>query len=243
MGKVARQFGVWVVALAAPAWAAPPAEEMLQMLGSPEYARRQAASDALLADRTLADDALVSLYGAAKTGEQRHRLLAVARHNLLRSARLARNHKVGESGSIGIAHEGRISSTLPGLNRPAVMVVRTLPGFPAHERLRIGDLILAVDGRQLVENGRAALLRQEFPARIRSKKAGQTVRLSIFRDRRAFDVVLPLATGRALEEMYPQKIDYALAEPYRSQWMRLRARLEALEPPRRDLSNLESAGE
>ena len=243
MGKVVRQLVVWMVAVAAPAWAASSAEEILQMLGSPDYARRQAASDALLADRTLADDALVSLYGAARTREQRHRLLAVARHNLLRRARLARNHKKGEAGSIGIAHEGRISSSLPGLNRPAVMVVRTLPGFPAHERLRSGDLILAVDGHQLVENGRPAFLRQEFPVRIRSKKAGQTVRLSIFRNQRAFDVVLPLATGRALEEMYPQDIGYVLADPYRSQWMRLRARLEALEPPRRDLLNGESVGE
>ncbi len=186
-------------------------------------------------------NALVSMYGTAWIGEQCHRLLAVARHNLLRRMRFDGCHKVGESGLIGIAYEGWIFTSLPDLNRPAIMVVRTLSEFAAHERLRCGDLVLAVDGHQLVENSHPNRLSQEFSVLIGSKQAGKAIRLSIFRDQRILDVILPLAATRALEEMYLRKIGYDLAEPCRGQWMRLQSRLEALGPLRLDLFRRDEA--
>ena len=57
---------------------------ILEQLNHEDYAIRQRASSALLTDQKITSETIRQLYKRATTFEQRHRLMAAARHHLLR---------------------------------------------------------------------------------------------------------------------------------------------------------------
>ena len=114
-------------------------------LDNDHYAIRQLASRRLLADNSLSLDSIAQGYAAATTLEQKHRLMEVARHHFIRTIR--REVFAGEPlGSIGISIASVPAGSEPGLGKPAIRVLATLPGFPAYPLLQSGDLITAVNG-------------------------------------------------------------------------------------------------
>ena len=203
---------------------------ILARLDATGYDLRQAATVTVLALRSLAVHDLEALYTTAKTPEQRHRLLSAARHHLLRQLR-EKDEKSGR-GSLGIRHKLVAAKRLPHVRQPAFQVAYTLPGFPAHEVLSRGDLILALDGRRFEQH------HQALANQIRSKGPGQTVQLTILRDGKTIVVPVQLAGWNALQRMYPKAerqppsaTQPVLGEPYRSQWIRFHDKLVALGPP------------
>lgn len=217
--------------------AATPADEWLGRLGSTDYTDRQAATEQLLADQPRTEQAIITMYAAAQTHEQRHRLMTVARHQLLRRLRQQVFANKQGPGSIGVAHEVVSPTQLPLLNESAILVIKTLPGFPAHEVLRSGDVILAVVGEAPFTSHRQGVSTTDlFNLYIQKRGAGGTVRLKVYRDRHVITLDVPLASSTALTKMYPRDFNQALAEPFAGQWAKLRTRLEAQGPPRSDLA-------
>lgn len=205
-----------------------PTLQLLEQLGSAEYQLRQAATTRLLTDRTLTEDQIVSLYARAASPEQRHRLMAVAQHHLLRRLR-EQSFQAEGNGAIGTKPDALLATQLTHLGRPAIRVRDTMPGMPAYEELIPGDLILAVDGRDL--NGPVAdTIIKTFVNSIKAKPAGRTVRLTVLRSDRRLDVELRLANREALDKMYiskPNAISSQLTEPFARAWSKLRDRLLA----------------
>ena len=230
-----------LLASATPARAeAAPDRAVLDRLGAADHAARATATADLLADPSLSDRRIDGLYAAASTPEQRHRLLRIARHHLLRRLREAHFEPVGD-GSLGIRQSALLSRQLPQIRAPAIAVVSTLPGMPAHEKLRRGDLILAVGGQPLRDDHRGNTLNTSFVALVKRKRPGQPLHLRVLRDGGTIEVEVVLASRRALDGMYREMNvpvagaaippEPVLAEPFRSRWQQRRDQLLATGPP------------
>lgn len=201
------------------------AQDILDRLDHPEHDTRQAATAELLADETLNEDKLAALLRRSDTPEQRHRLMSVARHHVLRLAREAQ-FPDDSNAALGISHDAVQRTDEHGNRIGAVYVVMTLPGFPGHAALRPGDIITALDGEPLP----AGAAPDRFAAIIKSFDAGTQVTLTVHRDNQTFDAQVTLASAPALHAMY----DDAPFQPtfqYASLWRDARARLETEIPP------------
>ena len=209
-------------------------DEILKRLGSDEFATRQAMSAALLTDDTLTEETLAELYAAAQTVEQRHRLMDVARHHLYRSIRKKIDQPT-DKGSIGIRPDGLSAKYIPHVGRSAIVVVDTLPGFPAYGQLLPGDLLLTVDGRKLPQNAQERQLTAAFVNSIQAKHPGQLIRLAVRRGQTTKNVSLEMASLKALQSIYPQNrpIGLGLSEPVQHQWEEHRKRLLVLSKTRK----------
>ncbi|MEM8737184.1 MAG: PDZ domain-containing protein [Planctomycetota bacterium] len=232
---VASLLVVWSVG----ATAALDPEAVVAELEHPDYEVRQLATDRLLVDETLTPADFAALAEAAGSPESRHRLLGVARHHTLR--RLRRQVFPAD----GPASLGVSQPTVQNVNRDPnaatqVVILRVLPGFPAHGRLRPYDRVVALDGQAFHES--PGML---FSDHIRRYRAGQEVRLTVKRGGETLDVVTPLANSTALVAMYVQpRLD--LAPAFQRAWDRARetdyaallpaslARQNDSDPPARD---------
>ncbi|MAE65387.1 MAG: hypothetical protein CMJ18_14035 [Phycisphaeraceae bacterium] len=215
----------------------------LEALGSEKYEARTEATVRLLADTSISEDTIVQMYARATSVEQRERLLDIARHHLLRRLRIKLSPG-SEDGSIGIYPAPMPRQALRKLRQPAIQVRRTLPGFPAYERLQAGDLILEIDGRRLGQKANGPDLSIQFVQMIKAKKAGRRIRLSILRYDQPKTVIVELAGRSALEAIYPEHRMImrargqplpGLAAPAAVSWKRLHERLQAVAPPTRRL--------
>lgn len=197
---------------------------VLAALNDDDYPVRQAATQRLLAEDDLSPQTLDRLFAASRTPEQRHRLLRVARHHVIR--RLIEQHfgdQVGP-GSMGLSHHV-VSVTGPddSTERTGVMVVMTLPGFPAYAMLEPGDVIVDFAGQPIPERMSPA----QFQQMIRMHQAGEQIALTVMRHGKAIEVPFLLCQGQALSDVY-DTAGVTLNEPYRAQWARERARMQAL---------------
>ncbi len=198
---------------------------VLAQLDDDEYFVRQAATRRLLTDETLTQEDLDRLFLASESLEQRHRLLRVARHHLLRRMIAQRFNGPADPGSMGLSH---VVVHLPadedgGEPRAGVMAALTLPGFPAYALLEPGDVIIEFDGQPIP----GKMLGAAFPNMIRSRQAGQDIWLTVFRNGETERIRFRLGNGLALSEVYGTK-SVALNEPYRQAWQTQRARMEGL---------------
>ncbi|MEO1236257.1 MAG: PDZ domain-containing protein [Planctomycetota bacterium] len=175
----------------------PTPADLVADLGHPDYAVRQAATDALLIDPSLTPDELAALAPPDAGPEVRHRLLGVARHHFLRRLRLETFPADGPA-SLGVVQSAQNPTPTDQPDTPAyVLVTRVLPGFPATGRLRPFDRVLALDGRPLLPD-------QNFPELMRRYRAGQQVVVTVERADQTLDLAVPLANKAALVEMYAQ---------------------------------------
>jgi hypothetical protein len=199
--------------------------DLLAQLNDEDYLVRMDATHRLLADEGLSAEDLDRLFAASETPEQRHRLLRVARHHVIRRMIDQNFGELAGPGSMGLSHHAvRVTGPDGEADRTGVMVVMTLPGFPAYALLEPGDVIVNFAGEPIPERMSPS---QQFPNMIRKHQAGDTIELTVMRNGRPKPLRLKLCQGQALTQVYDRD-GVTLNEPYRSQWAGERVRLQAL---------------
>ncbi|MEM0913684.1 MAG: PDZ domain-containing protein [Planctomycetota bacterium] len=178
---------------------------VLDALDAPDYATREAATRALLTDPWRGLASLRRLWDRATTMEARHRLLSVIRHQFLVEQAEMMFPGVGR-GAIGVSH--RTLGDTPGPPAGA-QVVATLPGFPGHAHLRVGDVITAIEGRPLQAGEDVEVLSE----RVQQLEQGAVVSLSVWRGGVVREIAFPLGSMNALVAMYGGQ---GLGEPFAS---------------------------
>jgi C-terminal processing protease CtpA/Prc len=222
-------LGAGWLAGAATAAAASDASTMLERLDHADYHVRQHATRELLQDERLSLDDLVEWYARAQTPEQRHRLMNVAQHHVLRRAR-ERDERDGVAAAIGFSHEVVPQGVLPGVESGAVLIVATLPGFPGHAYLQPGDAIVAFNDQPLPVD----LSAEGFREVLRRFRPGQTVSLSVIREGERYRAELTLVGMDMLQRLYADEL--GLRQPYLGEWHAVRDRMRAAGPEQRVLT-------
>ncbi len=202
--------------------------QILDELGGDDYRARQSTTHALLANEALTQDDLDRLYAQSQTPEQRHRLLRVARHHAIRRMIRQRYTDQDGPGSMGLSHQVIPRKQALSEDQAGVLVVLTLPGFPAYALLEPGDLLIDFAGQPFPD----PLTPAGFQELIRGHKGGETIDLTVLRDGQTLDIRFRLEQGQALAEVY-DTTGMTLKPPYLGQWLKARQRMEALvtEPP------------
>lgn len=193
-----------------------PPSNFLEQLGSRDYETRVLATEQLLNSEQIDLDQLATMYQAADSPEQRHRLAHVARHHYLSAVR-QEGFRKPSGGALGIAHQAISHEQAPGVDGPAILVAETFPGFPAHGRLRVGDLLIGMNGEALpadLDINKAANL---FTATVSRQPAGAEVTLWVLRGRERHQVTLRLASHDALVSMY-QRNNVGLTADFELAW-------------------------
>lgn len=217
--------GACICVCSAVALAQDPSPEHLQLLDqlrSLDFAQREQATEALLADESLSVHTLKQLFVRSETSEQVNRLDRVARHHVLRRDWRSDAALSQGPGAVGVYH-GAAQSTAPGVSGGAVCVYRTMPGFPGHVYLRPGDLIVAVNGQPLVD---APQVHEMFVSLITAHRMGDTLTLDVIRDGHRLSVEMTLASKAALATLYPGTGDSAApAAAFNKRWLKVRKQL------------------
>ncbi|MEX0652730.1 MAG: PDZ domain-containing protein [Phycisphaeraceae bacterium] len=215
-------------------------DKQLRALDSEDYRDRQDQTHRLLADTSLAVEDLAGLMDAAASPEQRHRLLTVARHHVLRERREQMFDRP-DRGSLGISHRTIAPDDLPGDtggHGAAVEIVLTLPGFPAYAALEVGDRIVAVDDQPLPPDFTA----DHFRELIVNFRSGETIKLTLDRHGERIDRTIELVSAQALTAMYdPTRLQ--LRPQFEDDWLNVRRRLLADAPDRAPLRLPADTGE
>lgn len=197
---------------------------ILAELGNDDYFVRQEAIHRLLCDNELAQDDLNRLYSKSETPEQQHRLLLVARHHMIR--RMI-HEQFGDEigpGSMGLSHfVVRVTGPDGKTERAGVMVVMTLPGFPAYALLEPGDVIVEFAGAMIPDR----ITQAQFQQMIRTYQAGDQIPLVVMRNGKPVKMLFVLSQGQALGRVYDNS-GITLKDPYRTQWNALRVSMESL---------------
>jgi hypothetical protein len=141
----------------------PAVRALVQKLDDVSFFAREEATQALLNAEVDRNQLYAMLEFDALSAEQRYRLLAVVRETLTRMPR----------GALGISmRQLQFAAAGP----VEIRVEDLLPGLPAERVLRIGDSIIAFDGKPL-------LAQRDLQTRIQSKKPGEKATLTIKRVR------------------------------------------------------------
>jgi hypothetical protein len=197
---------------------------ILVELGDDDYSVRQAATRRLLADDNIPARDLDRMYAASQTPEQRHRLLRVLRHHLIRRMIADRFGDQAGPGSMGLSHHVvRVTGPDGATERTGVMVVMTLPGFPAYALLEPGDVIVDFADQPIPERMSPA----QFQQLIRTHQAGERIGLTVMRNGKPVRVLFVLCQGQALTEVYDTG-GITLKEPYGRAWWVERGRVDDL---------------
>ena len=206
----------------------PSPDSLLDALASPSHETREQASQTLLNSNQLTVNTLRSMFARAKSPEQRHRLIRAAEHRLLSDLRRSIGNGNGE-GALGVTHRSIRRGQLPELKRAAIMILDTLPGFPAHGKLKPGDLIISIGDEPIPANYTANQVSLRFVKIVRKHKADQVIQLNILRDTRKIAVEIRLANLSALSEMYSPK-QIILSRQYQDQINKMISDFMALAP-------------
>ena len=197
---------------------------LLARLGNSQFVVRQEATETLLRDEGLTLDAIGDLYRRAPGEEQRQRLLAVARHHMLRQIAVTHFHD-GKKGGIGITLTAAVTaSDSSDLRQPGVRVTGVLAGFPGYAHLRTGDVILLLDRAPVADA-------KSFGAQVQRKRPGEPVNLTVLRDGKRVAVRFNLFHVGAMQKMYNPQFT-RLRTPYSNAWRQTRLSLESGVPDR-----------
>ncbi len=174
---------------------------LLAELDAPDWHARQTATEALMIDAVIRDEQIAAaLADPGISLEARHRLGNALQHRVLAGwlAELSPPDAPDSQGSLGITHPREPVDVLPQHAAPEVVVMNTLPGFPAYPRLRPGDIIVRFNGQPFpaADNPRNPPAVSEV---IRGRPAGEAVSLHVIRDGQPTKIQLELASTRALE--------------------------------------------
>lgn len=190
----------------------------IEQLGDPDYATRRAATLHLLNDNSLTADRLTLLMAATNTTEQRHRLLNIAKHHILRRELAGAPPNVRITGGMGILHKIQQAGMLPQVDGAASVVITSLPGFPGYAAFEPGDLIIGINGKPWPKN----LDQLKLDRALSPYSAGDEVSFLVIRDGQSRTATLTLAPSTDLRRMY-QGSDGRLQRTYQRLWDNARA--------------------
>jgi hypothetical protein len=228
-----------VLAEQAAAQTAPSRDALLAQLASDDFTERRLAHRALLRDEALTEPDLARFYLAARTPEQRQRLLDIARHHFVRLLRLNEWPDI-RPGALGVIQSAVAPEEMPEplykameqelatphVNRPVIRLVSTLPGFPAYAHMRPGDYVVKVNGQMLPANVSTQEVSGEFGQMIIRQMQGSNMTFTVWRDGALRDVTVKLASADAIRNLY-EPTDRRLKVNYRRLWWQFRDGLVA----------------
>lgn len=225
-------------------------QDVVALLNDEDFVVREQAQTHLLMDDTLDIPALRELIRDVNSDEQRYRLLRVAEHHVLRLVRLAEfgpDALPADAGaddrvlaaprrpaSIGFSYSAFLSQDNPVTNTPGVIVTATMPGFPGHAQLRVGDQIVSINRQTARGINHRELLQDWVKNRIGFNQAGDTIILTVIRGSDVIEVPIVCAQGAALFAMYDTNgLDASFRmRPYTEKWLTARSELvEGLPAP------------
>lgn len=177
----------------------------LDQLNSPDYAIRRAATQTLMQSTDLTDTQLDELYQQAHSPEQKHRIEQIALHLCLKQWMAKLKHSKSQAGSIGIRLHAIKPGTYPHWDKAGIVIDSTLPGFPAHELLQSGDLIIAINNMELAANPTKLDLTQVFTTLVQQQHPGNVITLKIIRQGQQQQVQFPTAPSTCLKQLYTEK--------------------------------------
>lgn len=178
--------------------------QRLDELNNADFTIRESATQQMMQSQDLSATELDTLYQLAQTPEQKHRICQIALHHCLRDWIKAQKD-LPPAGSIGIRLHAIKQSE--DHTRPAGIVVdATLPGFPAHEHLQAGDLIIAINNTDLNTKDIKLNLSNVLTTIIKQHRPGQTVKLTILRVGQTLPIQFPVAPADCLGKLYDQKM-------------------------------------
>ncbi len=198
-------------------------DQLIDSLGSPDYDERQQATEILKAKKESFTDELSRLYRLEHDHEIRLRLVEVAEYLFLKQALPAMG------GFMGIQLNAVDGRDIPGLGegRVAVRVARVLPDTAAERaKLKIGDLILAVDGEEVpVFSGNT----RGFIELIGSKPPGTALEFQVLRKDELFTTRMTLGVKplTGLNRIYLSSEQREALREAGTEFARWRAELEA----------------
>lgn len=225
-------------------------DELVARLDDADFATRALAEQHLLARTELSSEALRQYLLQSTSEEQRHRLMRLARHHVLREIReqqFGPDAKPGQDGAviapdlheaaaIGFSYEPTANNNDAALTPAGIAVVSTMPGFPGHAYLRRGDIITAVDGQTAKHIQHQFMATSWVAQRIAAHRPGQTIEITVFRDGRSVTLAFACAQASALKAMYSTNgaAIAVLNPPYTERWQQARNKLAAdLPQPKR----------
>ncbi len=132
-------------------------DEGVSLLGDPSYAVREEATAKLVEGAFRKEEVYAVLAQRSLSAEQRHRLLEVLHHRLIRMPR----------GAVGISMDQRFLPT-------RIVVMDLIPGLPACEVLQVGDRIVSLQGKELKSQ-------MEFVKTVQSQPPGTKITLRVER--------------------------------------------------------------
>ena len=204
--------------------------EVLAKLGHDDWAVRQQVSRQLLADADLTGSQIDSLFSRATNAEQRHRLLDVARHHLLREVGRRQAAK-GDQACLGVGLLPINPSQIKGMDQPLSYVDRTYPGLPGFVWFVPGDMIMAIDDQRAPARkpGQTHSFITDF---IKAHSPGDMVTITVRRDGRTLNVAVRLADRNALVHLYGEHQNApaggTLRPEHRQEWQQRRKELIGL---------------
>jgi len=215
MSRFAPHLAALMIAaiLAAPSIADPslvqqPIDALLADLGDADFEARERATTQLMLRTDLTEDALTEALRQSTSPEAHHRLVRVALHRFYRDYRVD-DLPAPEADSASLGVDLRVPPNRvvrphqhPQLTSPALLVTRTLPGFPAFAHLRPGDLIFAIDANRFGDDFDQNMLIEV----IQQYKPQQSMTLSVLRNGQAIDITLQLDSLHRLRSVHQQPL-------------------------------------
>ncbi len=172
--------------------------KLLSDLGHAEARTRDAAVGRLLTHKLLTDEQIARTYAAATLPEVRHRLIRIARHRFLKTVKPEAEGRDDFAGScLGVTFSIVYPVTDPDAT-PGVMITSTLEGFPAYEKLRVGDMIVGYEGQPLPRG----LDIGTFIAIIQRNKPGDLIEFDLMRQEVKQTVAMKLDRTDRMNHVY-----------------------------------------
>lgn len=219
-------------------------DEVVALLADADYTARRRAQAYLMRDTKLTLDELRNFIQASDSIEQRNRLVRIAEHVKLRQIRerefgpnakpiinadFAPNRFNMNGASLGFSYTPAPDTDATADNPNAVMVAATMPGFPAHQRLLPGDVILAIDQQRAIHRHRHMDVTSWIQMRISAHRPGDWTVFTLRRDGKIVEVIMACAEATALNNMYTTNLSLAASrnEPYDREWQQAHRKLLA----------------
>jgi len=197
----------------------------IAQLSDPDFAVREAAYFDLLGETEVDEARLMYWMRLANSLEARHRVLNAAQHHVLKNS-IRKVYADSRQASVGLTQQAVRAQDAPDLQRAAVLVVMTFPGFPAYAQLKPGDMIVRFAGEDMPDD----LAVDTFRDMVQQHENGDEVELTVIRQGKPLDLKFQLGSFEALSRMYEHN-ERALEPPFREQWAKVRAKLLKVAPP------------
>lgn len=159
--------------------------QLIDQLNSANYEKRETADSALREIGTDAIDPLKSVFKESDDFETRLRIQRIAEHIYFW------DRVIGQNGFLGISHRRYADTEDPRLEPDtAAFTIANVIEDTAAERngLKIGDLIIAIDGVTLPASASAS----DFADQIRTKKPGAIMTFDFFRGKELMTITLAI---------------------------------------------------